>query len=1118
MSQIEQRGESVDALKAFNNAIVTSRLYPPDAPQVANAIERGYKRVKLYLHENGALSFTFREGDLCLCKNVLEKEVLSLFPNLVVYRQLRLLGLETLLLIPEMDRFAFGQILSVFNAPANRIEQEGGGNEYVTSLGLTDYFPEKHEELSELDDVLEDQDEQHSVKLVKIRPDFLFFLYGRPTEPAVRVELQNQCRKNDVAVEILAAGIGYILQKIREKKVLGSSNAFPILFKRVEEVIAEEERGNIASGLGQLLAESLKVPALCVLVSQEYPDGFGKSFFNSLLSFLSQDSLAGIIVIFREQIARSIRLEGKTSQQVQFLGKSLRRLMKSEKGKQFLGSVKARAIIHEGERQRKRNRIEAGLKSLLHGNDAALDSEELIEYLPVVVEQMIEGKGEENGKKILKRMISVCSKKDISSMRPLCTSLVTVADKLVVGEYWGMLADFIFPLMEMVTNSSESDVVFQRAVALLQLLMQKSWQGGENRKGDEILNLFYQIRSGQIPRSSSIKATIGKIQDKGLKRSSLPGLLQAYLVQSDDRALGYRLILQGPVVARFLVETLVNTEEYSDRIKIIDLLSYSGNFLPPVIIERLPAHMPWYGKRNLIKLLGETGNSEDARIVLPYLKHEDLRVQSEAFLCIYKIGGSERKNLLLTALEESSEIMKIQIVTSLSNMCDSEVATNLGELLAKSSDFSEKNRQEFLLQLLKTLGNCRCQEALSTVQLFLETRGQRATKKIPQSVWHAAENAQEALENALHETRKKHAQANKLRKNAMKQVMKKSAGSSKSLINAGSPREEVIRKLLSEGEIKTATEKLLDLIESVSQEREFFRATTLRQWLVEIDPNAYGQIIRAAEIIDREKAAAIDENHLEKWRMLYDELTTEEFNAVYYSFEKIQFKNEEVIVRQGARQINLFFVNSGKVKLYYENEGHEILVNTLETGEIFGAMAFFEASVWTLSAASIGPTDLSVLKREHLKEWREDFPGLESKLYEFSRDFEATDVFRSKSANDRRQYDRYPISGRVPAVLIDSEGKSIGVSSTVELTDISRGGISYLQRISQKENARFLLGRKTQILLPQGLKDTDVQYVVGDILAVKPTYAVENDYSVHVRFNEPISKNLVLDVSVSVHR
>jgi CRP-like cAMP-binding protein len=232
----------------------------------------------------------------------------------------------------------------------------------------------------------------------------------------------------------------------------------------------------------------------------------------------------------------------------------------------------------------------------------------------------------------------------------------------------------------------------------------------------------------------------------------------------------------------------------------------------------------------------------------------------------------------------------------------------------------------------------------------------------------------------------------------------------------------------------------------------------------------------------------------------------------------MQFKNEEIIVRQGAKQLNLFFVNSGKVKLYYENEGHEILVNTLETGEIFGAMAFFEASIWTLSAASIGTTDLSVLKSEHLKEWQEDFPGLEAKLYEFSRDFEATDVFRSKSANDRRQYDRYPISGRVPAVLIDSEGKSIGVSSTVELTDISQGGISYLQRISQKENARFMLGRKAQILLPQGLKDTDVQYVVGDVLTVKPTYAVENDYSVHVRFNEPISKNLVLDVSVSVHR
>ncbi len=80
---------------------------------------------------------------------------------------------------------------------------------------------------------------------------------------------------------------------------------------------------------------------------------------------------------------------------------------------------------------------------------------------------------------------------------------------------------------------------------------------------------------------------------------------------------------------------------------IIDLLTYNISYLVPIIHERLPNHMPWYGKRNLIKLLSETGKPEDAEVVVGFLRHVDFRVQREAFLCIYKIGGLNRKRLFL---------------------------------------------------------------------------------------------------------------------------------------------------------------------------------------------------------------------------------------------------------------------------------------------------------------------------------------------------------------------------------------------------------------------------------------------------------------------------------------
>ena len=59
---------------------------------------------------------------------------------------------------------------------------------------------------------------------------------------------------------------------------------------------------------------------------------------------------------------------------------------------------------------------------------------------------------------------------------------------------------------------------------------------------------------------------------------------------------------------------------------------------------------------------GETGRETDAESVLPFLGHEDYRVQLEALMCMYKIGGKQRKKLLLTALSEATEGIKIKII------------------------------------------------------------------------------------------------------------------------------------------------------------------------------------------------------------------------------------------------------------------------------------------------------------------------------------------------------------------------------------------------------------------------------------------------------------------------
>lgn len=1112
MNQIELFGKSIEALKSFNNTIVTCRLYPPEAPQVITAINRGYTAVKFYLGLYGNLEYSLKGRNPCLCGQPLTQEILNSFPNLVVYRQLLLLGLSKLVLSSDLDRFAFGQLLSVFKASVEKIKSEGGGADYIISLGLASYFSETTGQYFENTGNLNRTGGFRARSLEKVRPEIVACLFGKDKRPVIEEELQTKMATASTAVDTLTACIVHILLDIQKRKRIVASPYFPLMLKNAETLIATANREEVALGLAKVFVDSLNEPALGVLVVQEYPDGFGCAVSDALIALLTTEKLAGTIRLLKDQLVKAKRVGEVNSSLVQCLEKGLNILVNSKKGKQFLRTEKVRETILDGEKERRKRRLEAGVQGLLQGNISLLKSEELVAFLPDAIRQIQKKTDGTEVSSVLDNMVAYLREGGEEVKEPILKSLIAIGETLIADGRRSQVDHLLELLVDQIRKGGAGDRHLEKIVTLLQQVMQKSWEDENNDRGDGILRFFFQIRSGQIPCSASIKMTVGKVQDRGIRRAYLQHLIAQSLAAPADEALSFRLIHQGPIALRFLVDSLITTDNASDRLKIIDLLMYSPDYLPSIVHERLQEHMTWHGKRNLIKLLGETGREEDAESILPYLRHEDLRVQRETFLTLYRIGGGNKKILLLRALEECSESIKIQIVEALATFCDPEVAGKLVELLASHEQFSEKNRNDFLLQLLDTLGRCPCPEAYKGVHTFLQTRGQRATGRIPDQIWVLAEKALKFLENELQQTRKKHIQASQLRKNSLLQATKMSKSVVPQRVITGLPQEQAVRRLVARGDKTKAAAQLLELIERTARLRNFVQAEKLREWLIEIDSMALSQIFRAAEIIDQEKIASIDKSHLEIWSGLYDILTTDEFSAVYHALKHRRYKNEEIVINQGALQATLFFINSGKVKLYFADKGHEVLVKTMGRGEIFGGGAFFEASVWTISVAAIEPSELSILKQNTLQKWTEDFPGLESKLYDFCKKTERVEDFIKRSSNDRRVHKRYQISGRVITTLVDNRGRSIETNSMAELCDISEGGLSFLLRISQKENGRLLLGRKMQVKLPMEEKDGDSITLGGEILAVKNIYAVEQEYSLHMKFDSLIDRRQLQDI------
>jgi hypothetical protein len=109
---------------------------------------------------------------------------------------------------------------------------------------------------------------------------------------------------------------------------------------------------------------------------------------------------------------------------------------------------------------------------------------------------------------------------------------------------------------------------------------------------------------------------------------------------------------------------------------------------------------------------------------------------------------------------------------------------------------------------------------------------------------------------------------------------------------------------------------------------------------------------------------------------------------------------------------------------------------------------------------------------------------------------------------DRRSQNRLKLSGKAIAQFIGPTGVTTGNAFKGELSDISSGGLSFFIRISKKETARLLLGRKLSIKFPLSIGESQVEVDKdGTILAVHA--CPFEDYSVHIRFDNPLDQDIL---------
>lgn len=1101
-------------LKLINAASTALRLYPDDSVNVRGSIETAYQGVKSFLRKNNLLRFSFLDGKYLLNGIPVPKRMREQLQMLTFRDQLQKMELNEFVLSTGIDRNKFKKILSVFKATPEQISKAGGNKAFIERLELAANFPEKYFGPGETEKEIAQKQKVNAI-LRQLsggvaRSYFILYLIGRTTENAVERALVEEFKSPQSSAHIVATTTYSLLQILFKDHVIAISPAFSEMLANVSSHIAEDMQAEVSSRAATLLAPYLDQCVILMLSCQDYSSSFGKLFYDALLVAVDNDTLAKVLDWMQEQKQLDSRLDDNLVSQLQSVAMGYDALVATPRGKQILAMNRTKSVLQKTETHRKGSRVQSGITALAKGDLSILANKEVCLSLPATIEKLLENNKEGVAAAIIQNVVKGLKANDKKLRVSLASVVGGIAVKLAGLDRWTWLEKLSPVCLTWIRENEVADRTLQNHLLAMQAMMNHAWLVGNNDLAEQILDVFYYVRSGAFEKNTFVRQLLGNIQDKNVDVILLREYLDRCFVRPVDELICRKIVMQGPVAVRFLLDTLIASDIRADRIRLLKVLTEYGSDLVPILLERLSEPMPWFGKRNLIRLLADTGTEGDLHNIINYGRHEDLRVQQELLQCIVRLGGESTQKYLLEVLPITSVQAKIQIVKNLQLLADDSVVEPLSNLLKECQVYRGPVKSALALEISKALGANGSPEAFRVLQGIIDGGAKQFGKESVRAAKFVLSSVQEQEGSQDEKQLSEQKNIDTVTVSVVEEEPVSVSDDYEPITDSDEEREVYV--LLQSNKIDFAKNALLNLIEKNALLQRFSEAEALRSRLIEIDGMALTEIIRAAEIIEDAQSNSVDRDHVLIWTSLYDLLSTQEFNAFYHALEHETYPANTVIIKQGDLQERLFFVNKGRVKLYFNEKERETLVKTIGHGEVLGGKSFFDAAIWTINAASMGGVEISTLSKKALDNWKEDFPALEKKIQDYCLLSDRLSEFFTTSGAERRVHTRHQMEGAIYITLLNNDGQLTDTTVHGDCSDISVGGLSFLSRIKQRKQAQTILGRQVRIFFKDKNGEELETNISGTVVTVHNLLSVQLGRSVHIEFDGLIDSEKMMEL------
>lgn len=713
---------AIDFLFVLNAAVTNIRLYPPASDIIQRSIDRLHKTLEALLAEVPEVDFAESEKNLLVGGEPLpEKDQQK--PQVRSFLSLMLdLGIRSLVFSSGVTREEISAFLGILGKPAQQMGGAGGLKQLVSAAGIS------HISIDEKIYVQMDPDRQILSGLDISDEDLVRVLVGeQPASPEILEQVRQLAAEPQWFARVFELGAQHLIRQYRDDKTADISTLLGAVIDSLHD-LSDQDRQEIGRHIVDALADMDASVLLAVLTRG--PDKIlGPKMFEKHVRRMDPDRFEALAKRLEQMRAEADkgRYEERQSEAVRQWAQWLGRLRQDAS---FSGSDGQTADAAAKSAPSSRPEVlKEALARIMKGETAPFADDLIAGAMPAVISQLLDKAKQETAAALIDRMGEALLAGAPEVQKAAARIMAEIDERLEAGNRLEEQIALSKKLVQWIRQENEISEEYRAVTRRLERLSRRVIEETQDpREAGHILEAYYMIRDGRLTKDEAIQALAANM----LQNVSTDHILDILLRESGKKQPQtdagtddiYTLVILGSTTVERLLDRLRDSQNMSERNRIVQAVSRMGKAAVGPVVERLGQDGPWYYLRNLALLLGRIGEEDQIEVLEPLLSYPDYRVQLEAVKSIQAINGSNAGDVLLKHADAVDPQLSGYVISVLGALRhEAAVPYLINVLTSKRVGRSKAEREEIRVKACEALGRIRAAEAVSVLEKIVRTRG-----------------------------------------------------------------------------------------------------------------------------------------------------------------------------------------------------------------------------------------------------------------------------------------------------------------------------------------------------------------------------------------------------------